>query len=494
MELFAQTAETLGRMLRRRECSAMEIAAAAFSRIRACEPDLHAYITVTEAAALEQAAKVDKELAAGGKLPPLAGIPVGVKDNLCTKGVRTTCASRMLAEFVPPYDATVCEKLADAGAVVTGKTNMDEFAMGSSSRSSIYGPTKNPLDLARVPGGSSGGSAAAVASGEAVLALGSDTGGSVRQPAAYCGVVGLKPTYGSVSRYGLIAFASSLDQVGMLARSVRDAALLFEAVAGRDGRDATSMEMAASALAAGLGQPVEGLRIGIPSAYFEGSAAPDVAERVMEAAHTLEKAGARLVPVTLSSAHDALAAYYVLSSAEASSNLARYDGVRYGYRATDCENLQSLYERSRSEGFGDEVKRRILLGTFVLSAGSREAYYLRAQRAGQRIAREFDEVFARCDCILTPTAPETAFGMDEKLESPLDLYVSDCYTVAANLAGLPALSVPCGFGANRMPVGMQLVGPRFSERALLGAAAWYETLCGPFPMPALGEWGKRHGV
>lgn len=494
MELFAKTAETLGRMLRRKECSAVEIAASVFSRIRICEPDLNAYITLTETSALEQAAKVDKELAAGGKLPPLAGIPVGVKDNLCTKGVRTSCASRMLAEFVPPYDATVCEKLAAAGAVVTGKTNLDEFAMGSSSRSSVYGPTRNPLDFARVPGGSSSGSAAAVAAGEAVLALGTDTGGSVRQPAAYCGLVGLKPTYGSVSRYGLVAFASSLDQVGMLARTVWDAVLLFEAVAGRDSMDATSVETDYSALTAGLGQPVEGLRIGIPSAYFEGSVAPDVAERVMEAAQALESAGAALVSATLPSAHDALAAYYVLSSAEASSNLARYDGVRYGHRAANCENLQSLYERSRSEGFGDEVKRRILLGTFVLSAGSREAYYLRAQRAGQRIAQAFDEAFAQCDCLLTPTAPETAFGMNEKLASPLDVYTSDCYTVAASMAGLPALSVPCGFGANGMPVGMQLIGPRFSERRLLGAAAWYESLCGPFSMPALGKWGERHGI
>ncbi len=486
MELYTKSATELGRMLRNRECSAVEITKASFSRIAGVDGKVQAFLTLNEQAALEKAAEVDQKLAAGEILSPLAGIPVGIKDNICTKGVKTTCASKMLHNFVPPYSATVIQKLENLDYTLVGKLNMDEFAMGSSTETSYFQKTANPHDLTRVPGGSSGGSAAAVAAGEVPLALGSDTGGSVRQPASHCGIVGLKPTYGSVSRYGLVAFASSLDQIGPMARTVEDVALLYGAICGQDVMDATSASREYPDFTKSLDGGVKGLRIGLPKEYYGEGVNSDVRDAVLQAVKALEAQGAQVVDVSLPSTPYALSAYYIISSAEASSNLARFDGVKYGYRTPEYKNLEELYERTRSEGFGDEVKRRIMLGTFVLSSGYYNAYYKRGKLLQQKTAEEFAASFNDCDLLVTPVTPTTAFKIGENISDPLKMYASDILSVTVNIAGLPGLSVPCGKDQGGLPIGMQLIGPKFSEETLLRTAYTYEKLIGGFdPIPTL---------
>lgn len=482
MELYQMTAETLSQAMAKGECSSVEATRSVLGRIEKKDKETGAYLTLCGETALEQAAEVDKKRAAGEKLPPMAGIPVGIKDNICTRGVRTTCASRMLENFVPPYDAFVVEKLRQAGAVVLGKLNMDEFAMGSSTETSYFQKTRNPFDLERVPGGSSGGSAAAVAAGEAVIALGSDTGGSIRQPAAFCGVVGLKPTYSAVSRYGLVAFASSLDQIGPFGRSVKDTAMAFSAICGRDTQDATSALREYPDFTADWDISVKGLRVGLPKEYFGEGVAPDVREAVMKMAKALETQGAVLTEISLPSTDYALNTYYITASAEASSNLARYDGVKYGYRAKEFSNLTEMYENTRSEGFGAEVKRRIMLGTYVLSSGYYDAYYKKAKFTQLRIQAEFAEAFKGCDLLLTPTTPDTAFRIGENIDDQIKMYMNDVLTVPVNIAGLPGLSVPCGFDGKGLPIGAQLIGPKFSEAVLFRGAACWENLLGGFDL------------
>ncbi len=474
------TAASLSEKLRKKECSAVEITRSVLEQIEKTEDKIGSFVTVCEEQALKKAEEVDRKIAAGEALSSLAGIPIGVKDNICTKDVLTTCSSKMLYNFVPPYDATVVSRLKQADAVIIGKCNMDEFAMGSSCETSYFKKTKNPWDPAYVPGGSSGGSAACVSAGEAVLSLGSDTGGSIRLPASYCGVVGLKPTYGSVSRYGLVAFASSLDQIGPLGRSVEDVANLYEVICGRDPMDATSVAREYGAFAQKINRSVKGLRIGIPKEYFGDGVEPEIKAAVLESVDRLVKEGAQTVSISLPSTDYALSAYYIISSAEASSNLARFDGVKYGYRAKDFTNLIDMYEKTRSEGFGDEVKRRIMLGTFVLSSGFYDAYYKRAKQMQQKIAQEYAEAFSQCDIILTPTSPSTAFRMGERTDDPLKMYAADICTVTVNIAGLPAISVPCATVSNGLPVGMQMIGPKFSEQMLFDAAGCFENICGGF--------------
>ncbi len=480
MELYQYTASELSAKLRNRECSALEITQSVLGRIASVEKQVDAYVTVTDELALKQAAAIDERLAKGETLGALAGIPVAVKDNICTKDVLTTCSSKMLYNFVPPYNATVVQKLNAAGTVLPGKLNMDEFAMGSSCENSYFKKTKNPHDTTRVPGGSSGGSAAAVAAGEAVLSLGSDTGGSIRLPASYCGIVGLKPTYGSVSRYGLVAFASSLDQIGPLGRSVEDVARLYSVLCGQDPMDATSARREYGDFYKNLNPGVKGIRIGIPQEYFSEGVSKEVKEKVLAAAKLLEENGAILKEVSLPSTEYALSAYYIISSAEASSNLARFDGVKYGYRTENYTNLLEMYENTRSEGFGDEVKRRILLGTFVLSSGYYDAYYKRAKLLQKQIQAEFNTAFEQCDILLTPTGTDVAFKIGEKLNDPLKMYANDVCTVTVNIAGLPAISLPCGKNSEGMPIGMQLIGPKFAEQRLFDISAAYESLAGGF--------------
>lgn len=480
MELYQYTASELSAKLRNRECSALEITQSVLGRIASVEKQVDAYVTVTDELALKQAAAIDERLAKGETLGALAGIPVAVKDNICTKDVLTTCSSKMLYNFVPPYNATVVQKLNAAGTVLPGKLNMDEFAMGSSCENSYFKKTKNPHDTTRVPGGSSGGSAAAVAAGEAVLSLGSDTGGSIRLPASYCGIVGLKPTYGSVSRYGLVAFASSLDQIGPLGRSVEDVAMLYSVLCGQDPMDATSARREYGDFYKNLNPGVKGIRIGIPQEYFSEGVSKEVKEKVLAAAKLLEENGAILKEVSLPSTEYALSAYYIISSAEASSNLARFDGVKYGYRTENYTNLLEMYENTRSEGFGDEVKRRILLGTFVLSSGYYDAYYKRAKLLQKQIQAEFNTAFEQCDILLTPTGTDVAFKIGEKLNDPLKMYANDVCTVTVNIAGLPAISLPCGKNSEGMPIGMQLIGPKFAEQRLFDISAAYESLAGGF--------------
>ena len=431
--------------------------------------DLNAFISVQEEEALAQAERVDKRLRQGNA-GRLAGMVLGVKDNILVQGQRTTCGSRMLADFRPVHSATVVQRVLDEDAVVLGKTNMDEFAMGSSSETSYFGPVRNPRDTERVPGGSSGGSAAAVAAGLCTAALGSDTGGSIRQPAAFCGVVGLKPTYGRVSRFGLVAFASSLDQIGPIGRSVADVALLTEMICGYDERDSTSVNRPAPDVLQGLESGVSGLRVGLPREYLAGGLQKEVEVAVRKAASKLEQAGARLVDVSLPHTDYAIATYYILATAEASSNLARYDGAHYGYRSPAAKTLDEMFELSRSEGFGAEVKRRIMLGTYVLSAGYYEAYYRRAQKVRTLIRRDFEAAFGQCDVLLTPTSPTTAFRLGERIDDPLTMYLSDIFTVSVNLAGLPGVSVPFGQDSSGLPIGVQLIGQLFDEPTLLRAA------------------------
>jgi aspartyl-tRNA(Asn)/glutamyl-tRNA(Gln) amidotransferase subunit A len=458
--------------LRRGELSAVDLAQAALERIAATDGALGSFITVSEEAALAAARAADARLRAGDA-PPLTGIPVAVKDVIATAGVRTTAASRILEGFVPPYDATVAARLKAAGAVIVGKTNCDEFAMGSSNENSAFGPARNPWDLARVPGGSSGGSATAVAAAQALASLGTDTGGSIRLPAAYCGVVGLKPTYGRVSRYGVIAYASSLDQVGPLARDVTDCALVLAAIAGHDPRDSTSVDRPVPDYAAALAGGARGLRVAVPREYFVAGMQPEVERAVRDAVQTLGGLGAEVREASLPHTEYAVACYYIVATAEASSNLARYDGMRYGARAPGAGLLET-YCRTRARGFGPEVKRRIMLGTYALSAGYYDAYYLKAQKVRTLIRRDFERLFAEADVLATPVAPATAFRLGEKTADPLQMYLTDIFTIPVNLAGLPAIVVPCGFDAAGMPIGLQLVGPPFGEEVVLRAARAYE--------------------
>ena len=485
MELFERNAWELSSMLENKEISSVELTEAVFDRIDKVEDKVNAYVTLNKENALKTAAETDEKRANGEKLSPLAGIPVGIKDNISTKGLNTTCSSKMLEKYKPPFNATVVEKLNDAGVVVTGKLNMDEFAMGSSTENSYFGPTRNPHDLDRIPGGSSGGSAAAVAAGEAIVSLGSDTGGSIRQPAAYCGVVGLKPTYGAVSRYGLVAFASSLDQIGPLGKSVKDVAMVQSVINGHDKMDATSAYRDYTDLSANLTSDVKGLRIGLPKEYFGEGIDAEVKVSIMNAVKELEKQGATVKEIELPSTDYALSAYYIISSAEASSNLARFDGVRYGYRTENYDNLIDMYEKTRSEGFGDEVKRRIMLGTFVLSSGFYDAYYGKAKLLQRRIQAEFNNAFVDVDVIAAPTVPTTAFKIGENVGDPLKMYATDICTVTVNIAGLPAISVPCGMDSKNLPVGLQLIGNKFTEQTLLNTAYAYENICGGFKMPKL---------
>lgn len=484
MPLFDQTAYELSNMLAKKTVSSVEVVKDVFQRIEQVEEKTGSYLTLTKEEALKKAAEVDEKRAAGETLSRLAGIPVGIKDNICTRGVRTSCASRMLENFIPPYDATVMKKLSENDVVMTGKTNMDEFAMGSSTETSYFKKTKNPHDLERVPGGSSGGSASAVAAGECVLSLGSDTGGSIRQPASLCGVFGLKPTYGSVSRFGLVAFASSLDQIGPFGRSTKDIAMLYSAICGQDDYDATSAyRNYPDFLAALSAETAKGLTVGLPKEYFDGADA-QVSEKVEEAVRCLTNAGVKFKEISLPSTPYALNAYYIIASAEASSNLARFDGVKYGYRTPEYDGLVDMYEKTRSEGFGDEVKRRIMLGTFVLSSGYYDAYYKKAKTLQKQIMSEFDGSFKECDVILTPTSPVTAFKIGENIGDPLKMYLSDACTVTVNIAGLPAVSLPCGKDSQELPIGMQLIGPKFSEQTLLNLSELYELQSGfSYQMP-----------
>jgi aspartyl-tRNA(Asn)/glutamyl-tRNA(Gln) amidotransferase subunit A len=442
--------------------------------IRQRDPQVQAFLSVDEQRAIAQAQSIDARRRGGEALGPLAGLPVAVKDVFCTRGRRTTCGSKIFADFVPPYDAGVIERLRRADAVLVGKTNMDEFAMGSSTENSAFQVTRNPWDVERIPGGSSGGSAAAVAACESPLALGTDTGGSIRQPAGLCGVVGVKPSYGRVSRYGLVAFASSLDQAGPFAHTVGDAALLLEVIAGHDKRDSTSVDRPVPPYSRSVEEPVKPLTVGVPAEYFGEALDPEVAAAVREAIAVFRDAGAKIEEVSLPHSPYALATYYLVATAEASSNLARYDGVHYGHRSKARGNLIDMYARSRGEGFGAEVKRRIMLGTYALSSGYKDAYYLKALKVRRLIRDDFDRAFARCDVVVGPTAPSTAFKIGERSDDPLQMYLSDIYTVPCNLAGLPGMSIPCGFSKGGLPIGLQIVGPPFEEEKMLRVARMYE--------------------
>jgi aspartyl-tRNA(Asn)/glutamyl-tRNA(Gln) amidotransferase subunit A len=473
-----QNLADLALALRRREVSSEEVTRAALARIASLDPTLGAFLALDEPGAIARAREIDRCLARGEEVGPLAGVPVAVKDNLLTRGLETTAGSRILRGFRPTFDATAVERLRRAGAVLLGKTNCDEFAMGSSSENSAYRPVRNPWDPRRVPGGSSGGSAAAVAARLVFGALGSDTGGSIRQPAALTGVVGLKPTYGRVSRYGLIAFASSLDQVGPLTRTVRDCALLLQAIAGHDPRDSTSLEAPVPDYAAALGGDLRGLRLGVPRESLEEGVDPEVRAAIARSLETLRDLGAEVREISLSHSRYGIAAYYLIATAEASSNLARYDGVRYGHRAPAPRDLGDLYARTRTQGFGPEVKRRIMLGTYALSAGYYEAYYLRAQKVRTLVCRDFEEAFREVDLVAGPTSPTPAFLLGERTSDPLQMYLADVFTVPCNLAGLPGLSVPCGFTAAGLPVGLQLLGRPLDEATLLRTAHAYEQATG----------------
>jgi aspartyl-tRNA(Asn)/glutamyl-tRNA(Gln) amidotransferase subunit A len=471
-DLYRLTVAEARDSLRKREISSVELTRACLERIATVEPKIHAFITVSEREALDQARAADARIAAG-EVPALCGIPLAIKDIYCTRGVRTTCASRILENFVPPFDATVIAKLRAEGAVFVGKTNLDEFAMGSSTENSAFGPTMNPWDLTRVAGGSSGGSAAAVAADECLASLGTDTGGSIREPASFCGVVGIKPTYSRVSRYGVVAYASSLDQVGPFTKTVRDAAILLRSLAGVDPRDSTCSARPVPDYELALSGDVRGMRLGVPREFFVEGMAADVERSIRGALAHYQKSGAQIVDISLPHTEYAVGAYYLIATAEASANLARYDGIRYGPRA-EASSLAELYSATRAHGFGAEVKRRIMLGTFALSAGYYDAYYLKAQKVRTLIRRDFEQAFMKCDAIVTPTVPTTAFKLGEKTEDPLQMYLSDIFTISVNLAGLPGLVVPCGFDGNRLPIGMQLIGPPFGEEAILRAGDAFE--------------------
>ncbi len=471
--MLSKGIKELSEGLRKKEFSSVELTKLYLEEIKKKDDKVEAFLTVTAEKALEMADKADKMIAEG-KGSALTGIPMAVKDNICTKGIKTTCASKMLYNFVPPYEAHVTDRLFESGAVMLGKVNMDEFAMGSTTENSAFKTTKNPRNLSHVPGGSSGGSAAAVAAGECVYALGSDTGGSIRQPASFCGVVGMKPTYGSVSRYGLVAFASSLDQIGPLTRSVEDNAAVLTAISGHDERDTTSIKREYGDFTSDIGKSVKGMKIGIIKEFFGEGISDEVKTAVLDAAKKYESMGAELVELSIPTLDYALPAYYVISSAEASSNLARFDGARYGYRSEKFDDITELYKNSRSEGFGAEVKRRIMLGTFALSSGYYDAYYKKALQVRTLIIRDFNKAFESCDFILSPVSPTTAYKIGEKTSDPLEMYLGDIYTVPINIAGVPSLSMPCAVGKDNLPIGMQLIGPLFSENKLYKAGYAFE--------------------
>ena len=486
-ELWELDATEIARAVASGETTAQDVAEAHIARIEALEPDIHAFITMTPDLAREQAAAVDAARARGDALGPLAGVPIAIKDVMCTDGVRTTAGSKILENYVPPYDSTIVQRVREAGMPLLGKTNQDEFAMGSSTENSAYGVTHNPWDLARVPGGSSGGSAAAVAAGMAPLSLGTDTGGSIRQPAALCGVVGVKPTYGRVSRYGLIAFASSLDQIGPFARNIRDAAALTQIIAGPDPMDSTSAPDAVPDYVASLDSGVEGLKVGVVREGMGEGTEAGVRARVTEAAERFAQMGCEVDEVSLPSFDVALSAYYLIAPAECSSNLARYDGVRYGYRASDARDVVDMNTRSRAAGFGEEVKRRIMLGTYALSAGYYDAYYGKAQKVRTLVIRDFEEAYKRFDFLVCPTTPTTAFKIGEKADDPLAMYLSDLFTIPSNLAGAAGISMPCGLAEDGLPVGVQLLGPPLSEALLFRAGYALERSLEATPRPPVWE-------
>lgn len=473
MKLREMTALEIGETIKKRELSCTEAAKCYLDAIRNEGQAVNAYITVMEEEALKQAEAVQKRIDQGEILSPLAGVPIAVKDNICTKGTKTTAASKMLSNFIPPYDATVIERLNQAGAVIIGKTNLDEYAMGGSTETSYFGITRNPWDLDKVPGGSSGGSAAAVVAKLAPYALGSDTGGSIRQPCAFCNLTGIKPTYGSVSRYGLMAYASSLDQIGAMGKDIKDCAAALSIISGYDPKDSTAV-MKKPFDFSNSGRELTGLKIGVPKNYFEIGISNEVKGTVLEAASVFEKLGAIVEEFELPAVEYAVPAYYIIACAEASSNLSRYDGIKYGYRSEEAKDLMEIFYRSRSEGFGKEVKRRIMLGSFVLSSGYFDAYYKKALKVRGMIKNSFDEAFAKYDMILGPVSPTTAYRIGEQIEDPLAMYMADIYTVSVNLSGLPAVALPCGFGSDGMPVGMQLIGRAFSEDVLVRAAEGYQ--------------------
>ena len=476
MDILSMTALELGRKIKAKEITVKEAVEACLKQIDKVEDKVNSFVTIDREKAFNRAEEVQRGIEDGTYTGPLAGVPVAIKDNMCTKGMLTTCSSRILENFNPTYTAEAVLNLEKAGAVIIGKTNMDEFAMGSTTETSYYGETKNPWNLEHVPGGSSGGSCAAVAAMEVPYALGSDTGGSIRQPSSYCGVVGIKPTYGTVSRYGLIAYGSSLDQIGPIARDVSDCAAILETIASHDVKDSTSMERTDTDFTSALVNDVKGMRIGIPQDYFGEGLDPEVAEPILEAARVLEEAGASVERFDLGLVKYAIPAYYVIASAEASSNLARFDGVKYGYRTADYEELHGMYKKTRSEGFGPEVKRRIMLGSFVLSSGYYDAYYLKALKTKALIKKAFDQAFTKYDMILAPAAPTTAPKLGSSLSDPLKMYLGDIYTISVNLAGLPGISIPVGRDSKGLPVGMQLIGDCFQEKKLFRAAYTYECL------------------
>jgi aspartyl-tRNA(Asn)/glutamyl-tRNA(Gln) amidotransferase subunit A len=474
MELKSLTIDAARSAVQERKMTALALAEAHYARIKQEDGQIGAFLTLSKERALEQADRIDRLAAEGKTLPPLGGVPVGIKDVMSTRGLRTTAGSKILEKYIPPYDCTAVAHMETAGAVVLGKTNCDEFAMGSSNENSAYHPVRNPRDLSRVPGGSSGGSAAAVAADMAVVALGSDTGGSIRQPASFCGVVGLMPTYGRVSRYGLIAFASSLDHIGPLAKTVKDTAIVLRTIAGRDPMDSTSADVPVPDYVAELDKPVRGMKLGVAKEYFGEGLDDEVRQAVESAIDKLKGLGCEIVPVSLPHTPYAIPTYYLIATAEASANLARYDGVRYSHRARGVKTLSEMYRRSRDEGFGAEVKRRIMLGTYALSAGYYDAYYLKAQKARTLLTRDFDDAFRKVDAIVTPTSPTAAFRLGEKSNDPLAMYLADIYTVTADLAGIPGISVPCGETKEKLPIGLQILGKHFDEAAILRVAHAYE--------------------
>ncbi|MCP1108829.1 Asp-tRNA(Asn)/Glu-tRNA(Gln) amidotransferase subunit GatA [Ohessyouella blattaphilus] len=489
MDVSKITASELAAKIKTGEYQAPEVVTQYFQRMEACEDKVNAFVTLDKERALAKAEDVQARIAKGETLGVLAGVPVAIKDNLSTKGLRTTCSSKMLENYYPTFSATAVERLEAAGAIVIGKTNMDEFAMGSTTETSAFGVTRNPWDLTRVPGGSSGGSCAAVAAGECAFSLGSDTGGSIRQPAGHCGVVGLKPTYGTISRYGLIAYGSSLDQIGPVTRSVADAALILEVLAGPDEKDATSVRREHYDFRSALTEDVKGLKIGVPKEYFSQGLDTEVAEEIKKALDILADKGAIVTEFALGLTEYAVPAYYVMASAEASSNLSRFDGVKYGYRTTVYDDLAQMYKRTRSEGFGEEVKRRIMLGSFVLSAGYYDAYYLKALKAKALIKERFTQAFSQFDVVVAPVAPTTAPKLGESLKDPLQMYLSDIYTISANLAGLPGITLPIGKDLKGLPIGIQILGDCFQEKAILKAAYALEK-SRPYQAPAIGKGGE----
>lgn len=479
MSLMSLTAVELAKKIKAGETTAVEAAKDALAQIKEKEESIHSYVTVLdEAQILEKAGEVQKKIQAGELTGPLAGVPVAIKDNMCTEGILTTCSSKILGNFVPTYSSEAVKKLEEAGVVLIGKTNMDEFAMGSTTETSAYGVTRNPYNTDHVPGGSSGGSCAAVAAEECSFALGSDTGGSIRQPSSFCGVTGIKPTYGTVSRYGLIAYGSSLDQIGPVAKDVTDCATILEAISSYDKKDSTSVQRKDLDFTSALVKDVKGMKIGIPKDYFGEGLDPQVKEAVLKAAKVLEEQGAIVEEFDLSLVEYAIPAYYVIASAEASSNLSRFDGVKYGYRTKEYEGLHNMYKKTRSEGFGPEVKRRIMLGSFVLSSGYYDAYYLKALRTKALIKKAFDEAFSKYDVILSPSAPTTAPKIGESLKDPIKMYLGDIYTISVNLAGLPGMTVPCGKDDKGLPIGVQLIGDCFQEKKIIKAAYTYEQCAG----------------